>query len=204
MAPDAVLCVQCGYNQKTGKRLKTLGEEGVVIGAGGHASETEKMLARAERELKENPIQQDKGFASESAAWLMAVALALVVGGVVVVGIFFFDYMEGGTVLGGGEGAEGADAGGAVGLGGGGPLLGVVQVANFCGGLMCLVGYIRILIVAFKDELWHGLLAIFCSIYSFVYAAMHWSECGGAVMLWLAGFVVQMVATGIFVAMAAS
>ena len=56
----AVICVECGYNVETGKRLKTsvLGDDGDGVADHGK-TDAGQLLARAEREIDESPIGAD-------------------------------------------------------------------------------------------------------------------------------------------------
>lgn len=91
VAPNALLCIECGFNFELGRRLETLTPDD----AGTHAglSETEKMLKKAEKEIDSSPLDVDDGdFGDGPESFLIAMG-ALVVSAVViaaVVGIIFF------------------------------------------------------------------------------------------------------------------
>lgn len=67
LKPEAVLCVECGFNLETGKKLQTMTAGGVRVGA----SETEKMLARAAQAIEETPDKHDDGYGTAGGAWML-------------------------------------------------------------------------------------------------------------------------------------
>lgn len=93
MKPGGVICVSCGYNIETGKRLKTTiyadDEDDDIVDPG--LSDADKIMAKAERDIDDMPISaegQDFGDGSDSfliATIAGAIALVLVAVGLVVV-----------------------------------------------------------------------------------------------------------------------
>ena len=95
---DAVLCVNCGYNFKLKRRLQTLGTAEPVMPnrePGKRMSEVEKLLVRAEDDLEHEPVEQTRGYGTRSSAWMLALVMILIAGGVIGGGVAFFQYMEG-------------------------------------------------------------------------------------------------------------
>jgi hypothetical protein len=89
MHPTAVICIECGYNMATGRRMETAvlidGDEDIDAGM----TDGEKLLARAEKALDETPLSadgEDFGDGSDS----MLVALLAVIGLMVFVGAGVF------------------------------------------------------------------------------------------------------------------
>ena len=83
LSPLAIICVECGFNNDTGKQLET-----TVAGKTDQAgmSETDKMMARAEEEIDESPIsaaQQDFGDGADS----IVIAVVAVIGTLILVAI---------------------------------------------------------------------------------------------------------------------
>ena len=83
LSPLAIICVECGFNNETGKQLET-----TVAGKTNQAgmSETDKMMARAEEEIDESPIsaaQQDFGDGADS----IIIAVVAVIGAIILVAI---------------------------------------------------------------------------------------------------------------------
>ncbi len=97
--PDAVLCVNCGYNFKLGKRIQTLGVTGAAPVRSNQPAkpktEIDKMLEFAEDELEKEPVKQELGYGSKSSAWMITIVMIAVAAGVLAAMIAFFNYMEG-------------------------------------------------------------------------------------------------------------
>jgi len=71
-----ILCVQCGYDLKTGQRLETVSYSEVDEMAG--LSETEKLLAKAEKEIDDIPIASDEvDFGDGAGAYVVAAVVAV-------------------------------------------------------------------------------------------------------------------------------
>ncbi len=97
----AVLCIHCGYDFKTGRRLKTLGlgaqieDEEPKVDLEPSKTEVDKMLDFAERELANEPLRQDMGYGTPTSAWLIFAVMLIVFALAVGAGVVFFNYMEG-------------------------------------------------------------------------------------------------------------
>ena len=79
----AIICVECGFNNETGKQLETTTyKEPGVIDEG--MTDAEKMLARAEQEIDETPVSaKDQDFGDGADSFLIA-AVALVVAAILI------------------------------------------------------------------------------------------------------------------------
>lgn len=81
----AIICVECGFNNETGKQLETsaYNDPGVVDEG---MTDAEKMLAQAEKEIDETPVSaadQDFGDGADS----ILIAGAAVVGAAILIGL---------------------------------------------------------------------------------------------------------------------
>lgn len=79
----AIICVECGFNNETGKQLET-----TIAGSASKSgmSETDKMMARAEEEIDEMPVsasEQDFGDGADS----IVIAVVAVIGAAILVAI---------------------------------------------------------------------------------------------------------------------
>ncbi len=85
LAARAIICIECGFNNETGKLLETttyFSRADAVAGM----SDTEKILAKAEKEIEDMPIsasEQDFGDGADS----ILIALVAVVGALILTGI---------------------------------------------------------------------------------------------------------------------
>src|SRR5262249_1973391 len=62
-------------------------------------------------------------------------------------------------------------------------------------GLLAMVaGGIWFLVIAFSDEVMHGILCLLCNLYSLYYLVTHFDECKNPFFLQLAGFALYMFA----------
>lgn len=57
LTPGAIICVECGFNQQTGKRLATTKDEEAVSDRG--MTDAERLLAKAEKDIEESPVTSD-------------------------------------------------------------------------------------------------------------------------------------------------
>jgi len=83
LAPLAIICVECGFNNETGKQLET------TVGGGANQtamSDADKIMARAEQEIDETPVsasEQDFGDGADS----IVIALVALIGAAILVAI---------------------------------------------------------------------------------------------------------------------
>ena len=94
--PEAILCVECGYNLQTGQQMATMMSREAFEASG---SETEKILRKAEEDLEENPVDADDGNFGDGPESFIIAAVAIF-GGAILVGaivflIFIFDRISG-------------------------------------------------------------------------------------------------------------
>ncbi len=81
MAPNAVLCIKCGYNTKTGKKLQTISMSGEAAGSGGGdhgghgAGVTAMLMARAAAAAEEDAIAEKAKTKEGMPLWVLIVGL---------------------------------------------------------------------------------------------------------------------------------
>jgi len=79
-----------------------------------------------------------------------------------------------------------------------GKILGGLAVLLAVAGIaMQTLGSVWLLIAMFKENIWWGIGALFCCFAMLVFAVMNWSDSKKPVLLWLAGFVVNIVGMGL-------
>jgi hypothetical protein len=94
MAPNAIICIQCGFNSATGERLETA----VLVDdddVGKEKTDAEKLIAKAEREIDDMPVSsygQDFGEGKES--YLIATLAMICMTAFVAVGVGIILFMD--------------------------------------------------------------------------------------------------------------
>lgn len=160
LPPNAILCVKCGHHLKLGRRIGA--DPGVAGGGDGHGSLAAIALAKAAALLEEEKENAKKEYKQGMPWWAVA-------------GIFLFAlaFLIGMLML---PGHQAFQYGGVT----------IFAVAW----LVSLYHSIKILIIAFTDNVVHGLACLFVPCYTLVYVIMHWDKCG-AHFLWqlMMGFV---------------
>ena len=87
MRPEAIICVQCGYNMTLGRRMETMA--GQDVGSATPGGEAARMMAKAQQEISEAPpaeVTQDFGEGASAyvltCGMITAVIMFFVTGGV--------------------------------------------------------------------------------------------------------------------------
>ncbi len=79
LAPDAVICVKCGYNTKLGRRMETI-KVGSSGGPEGHGAVAQALLDKAAEAIEEQKDEDRKKTAEGVPVYVYAIALAAVIG----------------------------------------------------------------------------------------------------------------------------
>ena len=79
MAPDAVICIKCGYNTKLGRRMETI-KVGSAGGPEGHGAMAQALLDKAAESIEEQKEEDRKKTAEGVPVYVYAIALAAVIG----------------------------------------------------------------------------------------------------------------------------
>lgn len=149
--PGAVICIDCGLNFQTGERVATLASAGAMMTSAKAMSENEKIMAKAEAAIEENPItQEDMGYGDGPESYLIAGA-ALLIGTLLVAAIvgtiFLFDRITNST------GAT-------------------VTVMVVVGAIFQVIGMIWISVAAFRENVGHGIATLLCPLYTMIFGVM--------------------------------
>lgn len=168
MPMQAVVCVQCGYNLKLGRRMETMrvGADGQVVG---HGSVVETVLARAAQALEEEKEEERKKTREGLPWWAYLVMLMGVLG---FLALMMLIPQQNAVMMAG-------------------------FVLMFGGWLICVYSGVCILVVAFRESPLQGLLCLFVPIYQLVYIIMRWDQCAGFFFLNLGGSVIIGVGMGV-------
>jgi hypothetical protein len=78
LAAEAVLCIECGYNVKLGRRIQTL-KVGTGEGHGGHGAVATDLLEKAAQVLEEDALEEKKKTSAGVPWWVYLIALIALV-----------------------------------------------------------------------------------------------------------------------------
>ena len=157
LKPKATMCVECGLNLESGERLH--GAKIRKVGEQGFGEAADVLLDRAAQTLVEDKAQIKKTLSQGAPAWIYFLGLAIVVA----FGAAMLLLPKNQALYHTGTG-----------------LIGL-------GSLIIFVYSIRIMIVAFFDRIWHGLLCLFIPPYMLIYTCMRWNTVGGFFIMQLGG-----------------
>jgi hypothetical protein len=79
LAPEAVICIKCGFNTKLGRRMETI-KVGSGGGPEGHGAVAQDLLDRAAESIEEQKEEDRKKTAEGVPIWVYAIGLAAVIG----------------------------------------------------------------------------------------------------------------------------
>jgi len=165
----AIVCVQCGYNMRLGRRMETM-----RIGADGSAesgSVTDMFLARAARTIEEDKEEEKKKTREGLPWWGYLLILMGLVGFMAM--MMMIPQRSAIAVAGG--------------------------VLMFVGWLMCIYSGVCILIVAFRESPLQGILCLLVPVYSLVFIIMRWEQCASFFFINLGGTAVICAGIGVVI-----
>ena len=152
MDPTAVICIECGYNVATGQYLETYTDDELADQLdNADLTDAEKALAKAEREIEDNPIgAEEQDFGDGADAYIVAMAGFAIFGILVLLGL--------GTVLVMETLTDDVNTG---------------VISAVAGTAIYLGGAIWITMIAFKSQVGQGLGCVlsggmYCPIYGFL------------------------------------
>ncbi len=152
MDPTAVICIECGYNVATGQYLETYTDGDLADQLNvSEMTDAEKALAKAEREIDQNPIgAEEQDFGDGADAYIVAMAGFAVFGILVLLGL--------GTVLVMETLTDEVNTG---------------LISAIAGAVIYLACAVWITLIAFKSQPGQGLACIlsaglYCPIYGFL------------------------------------
>ncbi len=153
ISDHAVLCVYCGFHLETGKFVKGLGGSGpagLQQKAEGHEGAALMLLKKAERTIEYDKDEERKMRTQGMPMWMLITILSIIA-----------TFAVGMSVL---------------------PRDRALLISGYvwmgvCG-FLAITYWLRIIIVAFKENLKFGLLALFVPFYGIYYTITRWSGCG--------------------------
>ena len=153
LVPGAVVCLQCGYNVKLGRKMGTisLDSPGGAGGGHGHGSAAAALLAKAEVAIQED-IEYEASKGKEGMPWWGYLLMLM--------GLMAFTVLM--LTL---------------------PTATAMNTAGWAIIVLCLLTQlylnIRLLIIAFEENITQGLLCLLVPFYQLYFIIMHWDKCGG-------------------------
>lgn len=173
LPPNAVLCVKCGFNLKTGQQTKTVrgpGLGGPKLGGGdGHGEVASMILERASMSIQEDEVAEKSKLGEGLPWWSYLIMLKLAVGFLIVMSML--PVAQAMTAIGG------------------------VLIA--LGSILSLVTSILIYKAAFDDDVVTGLLSLFVPFYVLIFIFSRWSACGAYFLANIAGGLIS--SFGVFI-----
>jgi hypothetical protein len=155
MEPDAVLCVNCGFNVQTGRQLEGVGVTGPakslygLSGEGGHGAAAVAVLHKAERAIKDDKDEEFRIRTQGMPVWAIVIFLSTLITFTVCMSLYTTQ-----------EAAE---------------YTGIVLAST--SGLMVMIYGSLLRRVAFKDSAQEGVLCLLVPFYDVYYAIKHWKKC---------------------------
>jgi hypothetical protein len=156
LRPNAVMCVECGFNLQTKERVKAAKVR--KAGERGHGEAAEDLLTRAAGRIQEDKAEEKKNRSQGLPAWVYFLMLA----GIIAFTIAMFRLPRDQAVKMAGFCVIGA------------------------GSLGSTYFSIRILIVAFGESMACGLMCLFIPFYQLFYVITRWDMCGGYFLMSIA------------------
>ncbi len=86
LEPGAFICMECGFNHQTGKRLQTESHEDESFGSESGMSDADRIMAKAEKDIDDTPVAAgDQDFGEGAASYLIA-GIAFIAG-IILIGL---------------------------------------------------------------------------------------------------------------------
>lgn len=153
----ALLCTNCGFNLQTGESIE--GAEIAVQGEGGDMAVADMLLSSAADRIANEKLEDKKTRAQGAPIWVYCIALA---GVLAFVACMLMIPREIAFVYNG---------------------WGLIIFGN----VIVVVYSIRIIIVAFQEDITCGLLYLFLPFYSLYYFVTRWDRVKGFIIMWMVG-----------------
>lgn len=165
--PDAMLCVKCGYNLRTGQRMRAqVGPSSEFAHLTGSAN-AEDLIKRAEEEIAERPIETSSNeYGDMLTASLLTGGLLIVTIITVGLGYVLFRFVD-----------VRASSN-----------TGIAMIMVLIGTPMYTIGVIWILVLAFMEDMVQGLLVLLCPCYVWYWCFTHMGSSPVPVMLFCVGW----------------
>jgi len=150
ISDHAVLCVYCGYNLESGKFVKGMGG-GLATAqkAEGHEAAALMLLKKAERTITQDKDEERKMRTQGMPLWMIITILSIIA-----------SFTVGMSVLPRDQAFE---------------VSGYVWI-SVCGSL-AIVYWFRLVVIAFKESITHGLMFQFVPFYALYYVVKRWDDC---------------------------
>jgi hypothetical protein len=166
---NAVLCINCGYNRKIGRRMETLKNVEAAPLPGGHSVTVDELLGKAAASIEDDKEEERKKTREGMPWWVYLIGMFAVIGFMVTMMV-----LPQRTAL----------------LVGGTMMYGLTLV-------IMLYAEIRLIMIAFNESVSEGVLCLVCWLYQLFFIFKNWDQCGGYLLMSLAANVVNALVQGV-------
>ena len=162
----AVLCVKCGFDFRTGHRIRSEVGQTSEFGHLSHAANAEELIKKAEKEIAETPIQvKDSDYGDMLTAFLLTGGIALVSIISLGVGYLAFRWIDVSATS----------------------ITGIGMIILMIGVPMGFIGQVWMLVLAFMEDTIQGVLCLLVPCYQLYWGFTHMSTAAIPFVLWVVG-----------------
>lgn len=163
MPVNAIVCIQCGYNKKLGRRMETVKQAEATALPGGHNVTVDDLLSKAAQSIEEDKEEERKKNREGMPWWVYLIGIFGCVGFMITMMLL--------------PKAVALTTGGFI-------IWGLCIAIN-------IYATIRIYMIAFNESVTEGVLCLVCGFYQLYFIFTHWDQCGGYVIIQMATNIVS-------------
>jgi hypothetical protein len=163
MPVNAVVCIQCGYNKKIGRRMETVKHSEAAPLPGGHSVTVDDLLTKAARTIEEEKEDERKKGKEGMPWWVYGLGIIGCVGFMITMMLLPRE----------------------IALATGGVIIWGLCIA------INIYATIRIYMIAFSESVTEGVLCLVCGLYQLYFIFTHWDQCGGYIIIQMATNIVS-------------
>ncbi len=157
MPANAIVCIQCGYNKKIGRRMETVKQGEAAVLPGGHSVTVDELLGKAAQSIADDKEEQRKKTREGMPWWIYLIGMFACIGFMIMMMVL--------------PERVAVSTGGVI-------IWGLCIVVN-------IYATIRIYMIAFNESVSEGVLCLVCGLYQLYFIFTHWDQCGGYVLMQL-------------------
>jgi hypothetical protein len=163
MPVNAVVCIQCGYNKKIGRRMETVKQaEGTAL-PGGHNVTVDDLLTKAARTIEDEKEDERKKNREGMPWWVYGIGIIGCVGFMITMMLLPRE----------------------IALATGGVIIWGLAIA------INIYAQIRMIMIAFSESISEGILFLVVPCYNLYFIFTHWDQCGGYIIIQMATNIVS-------------
>jgi hypothetical protein len=155
MPVNAVVCIQCGYNKKLGRRMETVKQGEAALLPGGHNVTVDDLLSKAAQSIADDKEEERKKTREGMPWWVYMIGIFACIGFMITMMILpkHIALATGGVII-----------------------WGLCVVVN-------IYATIRIYMIAFNESVGEGVMCLICGLYQLYFIFTHWDQCGGYIIM---------------------